>query len=109
MRWPEPEGRSIDLDEYDGRLDDLVAIVRAEPGLVVFRRGADVTASSDVRDGVRMFDFYRQHWGRRRDHLMGALTVALTGEDLDEVETEVARAVAEARQAIRVERETATG
>jgi hypothetical protein len=103
------EDRSIDLETFEGRLSDLIAAVEAEPGPIAYRRGGEIIATSSFSRGVRMFDFHHHHRGRKRDRLMGALTLALTGEDLDEIETEVANAVAEARREIWAEREAASG
>lgn len=109
MATTKPGVLTIDLAEFDDRLDDLIALVADSPETIEFSRNGEVTASVHWFDGRPMFDFYHHWWGRERDRVMGALALALTGEDLDEVETEVANAVAEVRWEIRQERAASGG
>ncbi len=109
MAATEPRVTTVDLERFDGRLDALIELVRANRGTIEFRRAGEATASVGWADGRQMFDFYYHRWGRERDPLMGALTLALTGEDRDEIETEIANVVAEVRREMRREREAAGG
>ncbi len=98
MAATEPRVITIDLESFDDRPDALIAHVRDNRRVIVFRRAGEVIASVGWSDGDPAFEFYYHRWGRNRDPLMGALTLALTGEDLDAIETEIANAVGEVRR-----------
>lgn len=104
MSTTEPRLMTVDLEQYDGRLDALIALFRGHAGPMEFRRADEVTAALTWQGDQPLFDFSYHWWGRERDPLMAALTVALTGEDLDEIETEVANAVGEVRREMQRER-----
>ena len=98
-----------DLEQFDGRLSVLLDLVWESRGTLQFRRPGDAAASVDTCRQPPKFSFSCERWGRKRAPLMGPLTLALTGEDLDEIEIDIANAVGEVRRETRREREAAGG